>query len=102
METKYHIKKHMKALICCLLLFSFSAKSEFIFSSGVNTAHKNAIAQDINFLKNFQFKKEAGAEILKVMELDSLDAQTLTDWLFARASYIIHDQKFTKLKIYEV
>jgi hypothetical protein len=98
-------KRSLRAVTILLsilsVMISLSVSAKMTFSSGVKSAHEKAISNDLKFLSNFQFKKDAGSETLKVMEIDSLDSKTLADWLSSRVSYVIHDQKFTKLKLFQ-
>jgi hypothetical protein len=87
-------------MIAAMLLIS-SVQAELIYSSKVKQSYKKIINNDLEILKKIEFKKESDPAILTILNIDILDSSSLTEWLESRVHYVIHDQVFEKLKIFQ-
>jgi hypothetical protein len=80
-------------LAAALVLTSISSSfaSDILLSESIKTDLRNKIHRDLNIIENFKFGSVANPATLKVMGLATLDAQTATNWLNKRVSYIVSE-----------
>lgn len=83
-----------------LLTLSFETKGEeLVYSFRVPKEQEKLLNKDIEVLKNFSFKKDPKKETLSLLGIEDFENKTLTDWLFSRVRYVIHDEPFEDLDI---
>lgn len=71
-----------------------------VFSSAVPKKHKQQILNDLEVLKNLDFSNnEKDLQTLKMMGLETLDAESLEEWLSERMKFIVTDKAFKFFKI---
>ncbi|MFA6237792.1 MAG: hypothetical protein WC635_10730 [Bacteriovorax sp.] len=82
-----------KTIAAALILTTTTATaSDIMLSKSIKPALRHNIEKDLNLIENFRFSQNASAETLKVMGLSSLNAESATDWLNDRVSYIVSEK----------
>jgi len=89
------------AIIGLILAGSIQAKDHNVdikFSKGISKKFRKAMDRDLSVLERLDFKKEADQETLKVLGLDSLNADSATKWLEDRVQVVIEELSSKKLE----
>lgn len=82
----------IKTIAAAVILASTcTMASDIMLSKSIKTELRHKIEKDLNLIENFKFNESASTETLNVMELSTLNAETATDWLRARVSYVISE-----------
>lgn len=83
----------MKKMIAATLILAATtaSASDIMLSKSIKPDLRRKIERDMNLIESFKFKSEASKETLKVMELNTLNAETATQWLNKRVNYIISE-----------
>lgn len=81
----------IKTLALALSLSIGTQAAEFTYSENVTNSQMKSIDRDLNVLKNIKFKSTS-SRTLQVMGMNNLDANTASQWLNERVSYIIAEK----------
>lgn len=81
----------IKTLALALTLSIGTQAAEFTYSENVTNSQMKSIDRDLNVLKNIKFKSTS-SRTLQVMGMNNLDANTASQWLNERVSYIIAEK----------
>lgn len=83
----------MKRIITATLILAASAAtaSDIMLSKSIKSNLRDKINSDLKVIENFKFNPNASKEILTVMELNTLNSETATNWLNERVNYIISE-----------
>ena len=82
-------------------LFIFLAQTvsaDIVLSKGIKSKLREKIQNDLTVLNNFKFQT-AEKDILKIMNLSSLDSSNVKDWLEERVNYILEDNALSDMKM---
>lgn len=88
-------------LITCMASSLTTAWSDEIkCSKKVSSRHEKLIMKDLERLKSLNFSSEQDEESLKILGVQSVDSQSMYQWLTDRVQYIIDDREpIDKLKL---
>ncbi len=91
----------MKRLVLASLLAAspLTNASDIIVSKGVKPKLREFIEKDLNVLENMKFTGTTSPEDLKIIGLDTLNAQSASAWLSERVNYVIEENAFSVLKL---
>lgn len=90
----------MKMLMIFLLFIQVAQSADtLVFSEKVKRSHKKAIKNDLKWFKSLKFKNQADPRTLAILELESLNRQTLEKWLFERVQYIFDRKELTEFDL---
>jgi len=84
----------MKKVIAATLVLAATtavSASDITLSKSIKSELRQKIERDMQVIDSFKFSSEASKETLKVMEMKTLNAQTASDWLNKRVSYVISE-----------
>ncbi|MBC7428983.1 MAG: hypothetical protein H7336_10250 [Bacteriovorax sp.] len=89
-----------KVIIASLIVTSTLANANDIqLSRGIKSDLRAKIERDMDALDNLKFKPTAEVGSLKVMGLETLNAQTASKWLNERVNYVIEENALSVLKL---
>lgn len=91
----------MKKLILASLLATgtLAHASDIYVSKGVKADLRDKMEKDLSVLENLKFKGDTTPENLRILGLNSLDANTSTKWLEDRVNYVIEENAFSVVKL---
>lgn len=75
-----------------IMVASVGQASDITLSKGIKKSLRNKIEKDLTLLDNFKFSSEPIPETLKIMQLETLNAETASDWLNQRVHYVISEK----------
>lgn len=93
----------MKSLIASSLILastiSLVKADDIILSKSIKSDLRQKIVKDLEVLNNFKFNQNTDKETLKLLNINSLTAETAKSWLGERVNYVIEENALTLYKL---
>ncbi len=89
------MKKDLTTLILLFLFLSTAVRSEIIFSKNINLKFSQKIEKDLKILDGFVFKEMTSSNASKVLKLNIINAESVSNWLNARIHFIVEENVFS-------
>ena len=85
------MKKMLTTALILAATTSAVSASDIMLSKSIKPDLRSKIERDLSLIDNFKFKSAAAAQTLKVMEMNTLNGQTASEWLNMRVNYIVSE-----------